>query len=178
MCPWRFPADYPILMDFYSVLDAEYQRLSGRSRIWGRPLNGFLISDFPIKAPTRQMLYPLSYRGALPMSRDVSMSTAIRVNRTRMGEAHFMSVVSKSKRPTHKGRSLWFVNWLGSNYAARGCSVVSAKTRRPFNASSMISRTAEVSGLTSIRSQARRCRKIPSVAISRATPVSFEYLRA
>lgn len=78
-------------MDFYSVLDSEYQRLSGRSRIWGRPLNGFLIRDFPIKAPTRQMLYPLSYRGALPMSRDVSMSTAIQVNRTLMVESHSFS---------------------------------------------------------------------------------------
>ena len=41
----------------------KYQRLSGRSRIQGRPLNGFLTALFPIKAPTRQMLYPLSYRG-------------------------------------------------------------------------------------------------------------------
>ena len=41
---------------------SKYQRLSGRPRIQGRPLNGFQIA-FPIKAPTRQMLYPLSYRG-------------------------------------------------------------------------------------------------------------------
>ena len=39
----------------------KYRRLSGRPRIQGRPLNGF--QTFPIKAPTRQMLYPLSYRG-------------------------------------------------------------------------------------------------------------------
>jgi len=59
----RFPADYPILTACY--LDqrrSKYQRLSGRPRIQGRPLNGFQIA-FPIKAPTRQMLYPLSYRG-------------------------------------------------------------------------------------------------------------------
>src|ERR1043165_5016950 len=41
---------------------SKYRRLSGRPRIQGRPLNGFQIA-FPIKAPTRQMLYPLSYRG-------------------------------------------------------------------------------------------------------------------
>lgn len=56
--------------------------------------------------------------------------------------------------------------------------MVSAKTRRPFKASSMISLTADVSGLTSIRSHARRCRMIPSVAISSATPVNFEKRRA
>ncbi len=55
------------------------------------------------------MLYPLSYRGALPMSRDVSMLTAIRVNRTRMTEADFVGTVSKSKRPTLKGAVSWFV---------------------------------------------------------------------
>ena len=101
------------------MLDSEYQRLSGRSRIWGRPLNGFLTRNFPIKAPTRQMLYPLSYRGALPMSRDVSMLTAIRVNRTQMGEADFHSVVSKSKRPTYKGRSLWSVKLARSELKPR-----------------------------------------------------------
>jgi hypothetical protein len=41
---------------------SKYRRLSGRPRIQGRPLNGFR-PHFPIKAPTRQMLYPLSYRG-------------------------------------------------------------------------------------------------------------------
>ena len=52
----------------------EYQRLSGRSRIWGRPLNEFFKLPFPIKAPTRQMLYPLSYRGTCLKRGDVSMS--------------------------------------------------------------------------------------------------------
>jgi hypothetical protein len=39
----RFPADYPILKDFYldQIAGSKYQRLSGRSRIQGRPLNGF-----------------------------------------------------------------------------------------------------------------------------------------
>ena len=61
--PARFPADYPILVDFYlDRFGSKYQRLSGRPRIQGRPLNGFQIA-FPIKAPTRQMLYPLSYEG-------------------------------------------------------------------------------------------------------------------
>jgi hypothetical protein len=63
-----FPADYPILAGFY--LDHSgpwYRRLSGRPRIQGRPLNGF-PNVFPIKAPTRQMLYPLSYRGINSMA--------------------------------------------------------------------------------------------------------------
>jgi hypothetical protein len=60
----RFPADYPILEDCYlDHFRSKYLRLSGRSRIQGRPLNGFPCRIFPIKAPTRQMLYPLSYRG-------------------------------------------------------------------------------------------------------------------
>jgi len=42
----------------------------------------------------------------------------------------------------------------------------------------MISRTAEMSGLTSIRSHAARCRMIPSVAISLGVPVNFEKRRA
>ena len=59
----RFPADYPILADFYWTTELiKYRRLSGRPRKQGRPLNGFR-PHFPIKAPTRQMLYPLSYRG-------------------------------------------------------------------------------------------------------------------
>src|SRR6185295_8494690 len=59
----RFPADYPILSDYYWTTESiKYRRLSGRPRIQGRPLNGFR-PHFPIKAPTRQMLYPLSYRG-------------------------------------------------------------------------------------------------------------------
>ena len=38
----RFPADYPILTDFYyDLIEAQYRRLSGRPRIQGRPLNGF-----------------------------------------------------------------------------------------------------------------------------------------
>jgi hypothetical protein len=52
---------------------------------------------FPIKAPTRQMLYPLSYRGALPMSRDVSMSTAIRVNRDTNGQTRISLAPFKIK---------------------------------------------------------------------------------
>src|SRR5215213_1520494 len=61
----RFPADYPILAACYLDRDwSKYRRLSGRPRIQGRPLNGFR-PHFPIKAPTRQMLYPLSYRGTL-----------------------------------------------------------------------------------------------------------------
>ena len=60
----RFPADYPILR-IVTHTAIEYLRLSGRSRIWDRALNEFLARKlFPIKAPTRQMLYPLSYRGA------------------------------------------------------------------------------------------------------------------
>ena len=41
--PQRFPADYPILLAFYSNSKkrSKYQRLSGRPRIQGRPLNGF-----------------------------------------------------------------------------------------------------------------------------------------
>ena len=58
----RFPADYPILAACYLDQRSKYRRLSGRPRIQGRPLNGF-PDAFPIKAPTRQMLYPLSYRG-------------------------------------------------------------------------------------------------------------------
>ena len=65
ICRDRFPADYPILEDCYlDHFGSKYLRLSGRSRIQGRPLNGF-PKHFPIKAPTRQMLYPLSYRGTL-----------------------------------------------------------------------------------------------------------------
>src|SRR5215218_4479213 len=51
---------------------SKYRRLSGRPRIQGRPLNGFR-PQFPIKAPTRQMLYPLSYRGTIK-SQHVSTS--------------------------------------------------------------------------------------------------------
>jgi len=65
--PQRFPADYPILPDFYFNSIMKYRRLSGRPRIQGRPLNGF-PDVFPIKAPTRQMLYPLSYRGIYAMA--------------------------------------------------------------------------------------------------------------
>ena len=58
-----FPADYPILR-IVTRRTIEYLRLSGRSRIWDRTLNEFPLENyFPIKAPTRQMLYPLSYRG-------------------------------------------------------------------------------------------------------------------
>ena len=58
----RFPADYPILEDCYlDHFGSRYLRLSGRSRIQGRPLNGF-PKHFPIKAPTRQMLYPTELR--------------------------------------------------------------------------------------------------------------------
>src|SRR3954447_10231016 len=42
----------------------------------------------------------------------------------------------------------------------------------------MISRTAEASGLTSIRAQALRCLIIPSEAISKASPVNFDNRRA
>jgi hypothetical protein len=63
---------------------------------------------------------------------------------------------------------------LAKGHAALVRSLVSAKTRRPFSASSIISRTAEVSGLTSMRSQAPKCRKMPSVAMSKAVPMSFE----
>lgn len=61
-----------------------------------------------------------------------------------------------------------------TNYAAKRSFEVSAKTRLPFNASSIISLTAEASGLTSIRAQARRCLMMPSVAISNESPVNFE----
>ena len=57
---------------------SKYRRLSGRPRIQGRPLNGFR-PHFPIKAPTRQMLYPLSYRGTFQyprmLARQKPMST-------------------------------------------------------------------------------------------------------
>src|SRR6185295_15113545 len=77
----RFPADYPILSDYYWTTESiKYRRLSGRPRIQGRPLNGFR-PHFPIKAPTRQMLYPLSYRGTFKRSH-VSKSKNS-VNRTR-----------------------------------------------------------------------------------------------
>src|SRR3954452_649315 len=42
----------------------------------------------------------------------------------------------------------------------------------------MISRTAEASGLTSIRAQALRCLIIPSEAISRASPANLDSRRA
>ena len=71
----RFPADYPILEGCYlDHTGPKYLRLSGRSRIQGRPLNGFLVPYFPIKAPTRQMLYPLSYRGTFQWLSHVSTS--------------------------------------------------------------------------------------------------------
>src|SRR4029453_5217001 len=59
----RFPADYPILTGCY--LD-QTDRSTGGSQ--GVPAYGVVHSTgslphFPIKAPTRQMLYPLSYRG-------------------------------------------------------------------------------------------------------------------
>ena len=76
----RFPADYPILAGCYWTTESiKYRRLSGRPRIQGRPLNGFR-PHFPIKAPTRQMLYPLSYRGTFKL-RHVSKSKN-GVNRT------------------------------------------------------------------------------------------------
>src|SRR5687768_12902104 len=53
---------------------SKYRRLSGRPRIQGRPLNGFR-PHFPIKAPTRQMLYPLSYRGTFQLGTHVSTSS-------------------------------------------------------------------------------------------------------
>jgi hypothetical protein len=56
------------------------------------------------------------------MSRDVSMSTAIRVNRTRIDGAAFTGVASKSKRPTHKGRSLGLY-WLVSDFELRRARV-------------------------------------------------------
>lgn len=63
----RFPADYPILAGFYYDLS---RRSTGGSQ--GVPayrvvhLMGSQL--FPIKAPTRQMLYPLSYRGINSMA--------------------------------------------------------------------------------------------------------------
>jgi hypothetical protein len=166
----------PNPLDCYSGSNQpiKYQRLSGRPRIWGRPLNEF-SKTFPIKAPTRQMLYPLSYRGATcQMIRDVSMGAVIWVN------GLYESCVSfaKIKETDPLGAVSLVMNDWKSSYAARGCSVLSAYTRLPFKASSMISRTADVSGFTSMRSQARKCLRIPSVAISTARPVSFEYRRA
>ena len=66
----RFPADYPILSDFYSSLS------TGGSK--GVPAYGAVhlassSKPFLTKAPTRQMLYPLSYRGTTRLERDVSM---------------------------------------------------------------------------------------------------------
>jgi len=92
------------------------------------------------------MLYPLSYRGISLVRLDVSMPMTVLVNlRLRLSQ-------SKQKEIAHEG-DLFFGNEIPV-YAARVCSVVSANTLRPLSASSMISRTAEVSGFTSIRSQA------------------------
>lgn len=55
-------------------------------------------SVFPIKAPTRQMLYPLSYRGTFQNTRHVSKSKSS-VNRTR-------STSDKQKRDRPRGRPL------------------------------------------------------------------------
>src|SRR6185369_15105112 len=97
----RFPADYPILSDYYWTTESiKYRRLSGRPRIQGRPLNGFR-PHFPIKAPTRQMLYPLSYRGTIKR-RHVSKSKNS-VNRTR---SSFQTNKSQTKRDRPRGRPL------------------------------------------------------------------------
>ena len=166
-----FPADYPILTACYLDLRSKYRRLSGRPRIQGRPLDGFRPQIFPIKAPTRQMLYPLSYRGTFSKLWHVSTSK-IYVNRgVNLNQ-------DKQKEIAHEG-DLFEIN-RDKAYAARvWCwSLVSANTRRPLRASSIISRTAEVSGLTSIRSHAFKCLTMPSVAISSARPLSFEKRRA
>jgi hypothetical protein len=122
-----------------------------------------MSSKFLIKAPTRQMLYPLSYRGICLERRCYHAANC---------RGQIVGGFTQNKRPPTRGDLLLVKKLL--SYAAWVCSAVSANTRRPFSASSMISLTAEVSGFTSMRSHARRWRMIPWVAISRATPVSFE----
>ena len=101
-----FPADYPILEAFY--LDQRglwYRRLSGRPRIQGRPLNGFR-PHFPIKAPTRQMLYPLSYRGTFKKQWHVSTSKSD-VKRDATGlSVEFCAGRYTQKEIARRGRSL------------------------------------------------------------------------
>ena len=64
----RFPADYPILTACYLDLEIEVPEAlrasphTGSSTQWV-PRALARATAFPIKAPTRQMLYPLSYRG-------------------------------------------------------------------------------------------------------------------
>jgi len=58
------------------------------------------------------MLYPLSYGGALPISRDVSMSTAIRVNSANKNEADHLALFVKIKETDPQRAVSRFVNWL------------------------------------------------------------------
>ena len=66
--PSRFPADYPILVDFYSDLLDQSTRGSQGVPAYRVVHSMGSTDDFPIKAPTRQMLYPLSYRGIYAMA--------------------------------------------------------------------------------------------------------------
>ena len=59
----RFPADYPILMDFYIGPTPSTRGSQGVPAYRVVHLMSSFKITFPIKAPTRQMLYPLSYRG-------------------------------------------------------------------------------------------------------------------
>ena len=77
---------------------SKYRRLSGRPRIQGRPLNGFR-PHFPIKAPTRQMLYPLSYRGTFKFQHVSTSKTYVkRAAAVRQPEVRFAIAASKWRR--------------------------------------------------------------------------------
>ena len=69
------------------------------------------IITFPIKAPTRQMLYPLSYRGALPMSGDVSCRRPCGQPHN-IGAADFQGNASKIKETDPTGAVSLSCNWL------------------------------------------------------------------
>src|SRR6266513_3625420 len=92
----------------------------------------------------RQMLYPLSYG-----------SFAFRFRRILARAWHKSNSAAKRKRLSDTLRQPCSLSeTLNANYAARVISAASAYTRRPLRASSIISRTAEISGFTSIRSHA------------------------
>src|SRR5688572_15368011 len=93
-----FPADYPILLDCYfrplAVKVPEALRAfphTGSSTQW-------VPTAFPIKAPTRQMLYPLSYRGTLNWPSHVSTSkTYVNASESRPLAAGYVDI--KRDRP-------------------------------------------------------------------------------
>src|SRR5678816_84379 len=75
----RFPADYPILTACYLDHEIEVPEALRASPHTGSSTQWVPTARFPIKAPTRQMLYPLSYRGTFSklcmLARQRPMST-------------------------------------------------------------------------------------------------------